>query len=180
MNTDPNTNSAFVHKQWASMLGNLLQMLAGAIQLTVLTIGVVGFAVLDLVLGSFVLGKLGVHGATLDIWVTQIQVPAGFIALIVSAALSGAKLGAWDALLSQKVKGYTAWGVVVVMVTVSLLDVLFNVAFAGYYVRGIVPQEIIASQAGILETLLALSLGVLTFFDAPMLVHLIHHLKNHK
>lgn len=179
-NTDPNTKTAFVHKQWAAGLGSLLQMLAGAIQMFVLTVGAIGFALLDLILGSFVLSKLGVHGASVDIWIAQINIPAGFIALIISAALSGAKLGTWDALLSQKVNGYAAWGVIAVMGITSLLDVAFNVAFAGYYMHGVVPQDLIAANASLIETLLALSLGVLTFFDAPMLVQLVHRLKNHK
>ena len=181
MDPNSNNNSAFVHKQWANALGNFLQMFVGAIQLIVLTVGTVGFSLLDLVLGSFVLSKLGLHGASLDLLFVVVPISGGFIALLISAALSAAKLGAWDALLSGKVPTKTtATMAILVMVVASALDVIINVAFAGYFVRGVVPQDIISSQAGILETVLAISLGILTMFDAPMLVQLIHHLRNNK
>ena len=60
---NPDSNTAFVHKAWALKIGEFLQGAAGAIQLTVLTIGTTGFAVLDLLLGSFVLSLIGVPGA---------------------------------------------------------------------------------------------------------------------
>jgi hypothetical protein len=179
---DPNNhNSAFVHKQWSAALGELLHMVVGGMQLIVLTIGTVGFSLLDLVLGSFVLSRLGLHGAAIDLLFVNIPISAGFIALLVSAALSAAKLGAWDALLSGKAptKSFATLAILI-MVVASAIDVIINVAFAGYYVRGVVPEEIISAQAGILETMLAIGLGVLTLFDAPMLVQLIHHLRGHK
>ncbi len=180
MSPDPDFDSAFPEKRMAASLELLLEKGTTAFLLMLLTVGIIGIMSLDLTLGSFVLSTMGIHGAILDVWFMQIHVPAGFIALIVSATFSAAKLGAWDALLTNKVKGHVAWITIAVMIAVSMVDVVLNVSFVGYYVRGVVPAEIISSQAGILETSFALGLGVLTMFDALIVLQLVHHLRNHK
>jgi hypothetical protein len=171
--------TAFVHKKWAAAVAFMLEQVAGILQLLVMTVGILGFALLDLILGSFVLSQVGTHGASVDTGFKVFALSAGFISFVISAALSAAKLGAWDAILARRIQGTFAWVTIGVAIVVSFIDVIFNVAFAGFMIHGAVPMGILSPERTAIESVLAVALAFLTFFDAPLLVLFIHHLKGH-